>query len=359
MMIDDASVGGGQKHVLCLASELRKAEFEVAVASEGEGYLVDELKRSGIRHFPLAMSNVPSAGAFRLCRKLMKEFRPQIVHTHGGTAGVTGRLAAATVRGVKIVHTYHGLHYIHDSRRIRRGSFRVLESALLRVTDRIICVAEKDVETGAREGIIDRKKTVVIRNGIDPSPFEFARSRKLNRHPVIGTIGRLHPQKGHKVLLEAAKGIGKSHPRSRFLIVGEGEMGDQLKREAVMLSVADKVTFAGARTDIPLQLKQMDLFVFPSLWEGLPIVLLEAMAAGLPIVATDVDGVQEILQDGKNALLIRPGDARALQEGIERMLDDARLRARLGDAARRTVRQQFSVGRMMMETEKVYRSLLS
>lgn len=356
-MIDDASVGGGQKHVLWLAENVNKRQFEVAVACEGEGYLVEELEKRKITHYPLRMSNIPDPAAFLRCRALMKEFKPDIVHTHGGTAGVTGRMVAGTYRGVKIVHTYHGIHYIHDERWLRRSLFRTLESALLHVTDRTICVAQQDVETGVREGIVDRAKTVVIRNGIDPSPFEGKRPRRLPKSPLIGTIGRLHPQKGHRFLLEVAAELAREHPSPRFLIIGEGELRGELERQAETLGVAGHVTFAGARTDVPAQLRDMDMFVLPSLWEGLPYVLLEAMAAGLPIVASGVDGVKEVLRDGVNALLVAPGDPSELRAGIERLLADSRLRNRLAENARKTVREQFSIGRMIKDTEDVYRSL--
>ncbi len=358
LMIDDASVGGGQKHVLWLARHMDRKGFEVAVASESKGYLVDELAKAGIRQYPLSLSNVPNPAAFFRCRRVMKEFKPDVVHTHGGTAGVTGRIAARTLPGVRIVHTYHGLHYIHDPRLIRRKIFRSLESALLRVTDRTICVAQQDVETGVREGIVDPARTVVILNGIDVAEFAGDQRRDFPGDPVIGTVGRLHTQKGHRYLLAAAAELVKLHPALKFVIIGDGELRGELEQEAARLGVAANVIFAGARTDIAAQLRAMDIFVLPSLWEGLPLVLLEAMAAGLPIVATGVDGVKEILTDGKNALLVPPGNPIELQRGIEKVLGDAGLRKRLAGEAVKTVREKFSVGRMVRETEDVYRSLL-
>lgn len=357
LMIDDASVGGGQKHVLWLAEHLDHANFEVAVACGGAGYLVDELARAKVRHYPLRLSNMPNPAAFIRCRRVMRDFKPDIVHTHGGTAGVTGRIVAGSMRGVRVVHTYHGFHYIHDPRRLRSNLFRNLEAALLRLTDRTICVAQQDVETGKRQGIVDPGKTVVIRNGIDTSAFEGDRRRDFPSDPVIGTVGRLHLQKGHRFLLTAAAGLLKTHPAARFVIIGEGELRGELEREAGRQGIAKAVTFAGARTDVPAQLRAMDIFVLPSLWEGLPLILLEAMAAGLPIVSTGADGVREILTDGKDALLVPPGNPTALQRGIEKLLDDPALRARLADEARKTVRDNFSAGRMVKETEDVYRSL--
>lgn len=358
MVIDDASVGGGQQHVLWLAERLNGAGFEVAVACAPSGYLVHEISQRGIRHFPISMANLPSPRALMRLREILREFRPAIVHTHGGTAGVTGRIAPAMFGRTRVIHTYHGYHYLKD-RAWRRYVFSEIESMLLRITDRIICVAPQDVLTGIRAGIVDPSKTVVIRNGIDTGRYHPKSSYHIPVNPLVGTVGRLHPQKGHRYLLEAIPGIVQEFPRVKFTLVGDGELKEELQALSLALGLSGRVEFTGVRSDVSSLMQSLDVFVLPSLWEGLPIVLLEAMATGLPIVATDVDGVGEILTNEESALLVQPGDRRALSQAVVRLLGDEKLRRSLGSAALRRVREQYGIERMVRETETVYRSLLS
>ena len=358
LVIDEATVGGGQQHVLWLAEGLDRSQFEVAVACESSGYLVDELHKHGIRHFPVTMSNIPNPIAIRTCQNIIHEYDPAIVHTHGGTAGVTGRLAALMVPAVRIVHTYHGIHYLHDSRMARRMIFGKTEKALGRATDRCICVSQGDLKIGREAGIIIPERTTVVRNGIATKPYECARTYDTSERPVIGTIGRLHPQKGHRFLIEAARDVIARYPDAEFQIVGDGELAGELKARTTRLGLDGHVQFLGSRTDIPFLLEKMDLFVLPSLWEGLPLVLLEAMASGLPVVATAVDGITEIVQDRVEALLVKPKDAGALSHAILLLLGSRTIAEQLGRAAKVTVVERFGVERMVRETEDVYRSVL-
>jgi len=359
LLIDDASIGGGQQHLLWLAERLDRAEFEVAVGCEPQGYLVDQLRERGIPHYPLLMSNVPSPWSIMACRSVIRRFRPDLLHTHGGTAGFTGRLAAATVRGVRVVHTYHGIHYLHDGRAVRKTLLGGIEAALLRTTDRVICVSRRDVDTGVRVGIVDPAKTVVVLNGIDSRAFFGHRSYAISGGPCLGTIGRLHAQKGHAVLLDALPALRSEFPGLRCRIIGEGELMGALRARATALGIEACVEFAGSRTDVADQLNTFDIFLLPSLWEGLPLVLLEAMASGSPVVASAVDGVGEIVTDGRDAVLVPPGDPAALAAAVRRLVLDEDLRMRLGNQARETVRERFGIDRMVRETEDVYRSVLT
>lgn len=358
LVIDEASVGGGQQHVLWLAEGLDQKLFDVSVACSPRGYLVDELVKRGIRHYPVSMSNIPNPFAIRACRDIIREYAPGIVHTHGGTAGVTGRLAALLVPATRIVHTYHGIHYLHDSRIFRRALFGRTEKALGRATDRCICVSQRDLEIGTKAGILVPERTTVVLNGIATQPYDFERSYSATDRPVIGTIGRLHPQKGHRFLIEAAGDVIARYPGARFQIVGDGELLGDLRARVAKLGLSGHVTFLGSRTDIPALLKQMNLFVLPSLWEGLPLVLLEAMASSLPIVATAVDGVTEIVQDRVEALLVKPRDPGALAHAMLLLLGNSAISEQLGHVAKRTVVERFGVERMLRETEDVYRSVL-
>jgi glycosyltransferase involved in cell wall biosynthesis len=335
-MIDDASIGGGQVHLLSLAERLDRNRFEIAVACEGEGYLVDELKKRRIPVFPLSLSNRPDPRALLSTYKLLKRWRPDLVHTHGGTAGFFGRAASFLARVKAVVHTYHGIHYLHYPQSFQRWIFLRADRLLLRLTDRLICVAESDREIGLRVGVVARDRCVVIHNGIDTSLYTPRPKERTGAGRRIGTIGRLHAQKGQEFLLRALPEVLREHPDVRCEIIGEGEIRGELEDLAKSLGIQKSVDFLGERTDIPELLCSLDVFVLPSLWEGLPLVLLEAMASGIPVVATVVDGVREIC----------------------RLLEDDALAARLSARGVEAVRARFDVREMIAALERLYLELL-
>jgi glycosyltransferase involved in cell wall biosynthesis len=189
------------------------------------------------------------------------------------------------------------------------------------------------------------------------------RVRRRKKRPsaqVVGTVGRLHRQKGQQYLIEAAAQVLRRKPDTEFRFIGEGDLLPQLEKQAEMLNIGSSVKFLGRRTDIAKQLGEMDVFVLPSLWEGFPLVLLEAMAAGVPIVSTKVNGVEEIISNKEDGILVSPKDSEELAKGILNLLDKKNKKWRnvYVSNARRKVTSQFSIKRMVSETEKVYAQML-
>jgi len=175
---------------------------------------------------------------------------------------------------------------------------------------------------------------------------------------VVGTIGRLNEQKGHRYLLEAAPALLASRPRARLVIVGDGDLMASLKTQAAALRVADRVTFAGHRTDVPDLLGALDVFCISSTYEGTPLALFEAMAAGKAIVSTAVDGCREVLEDGVTGLLVPPRDSAALAAALGRVLDDALLRRSLGEEARRAS-ARYDIRTCVAAMEALYDEVLA
>jgi glycosyltransferase involved in cell wall biosynthesis len=257
------------------------------------------------------------------------------------------------------VHTYHGIHYLHDRKLRVRLLHRAVDRFLLAWTNEIICVANSDRDLALKEGLAVPAHVSVIHNGIDFAQFSIAGGHAESRgmrdgHFVVGTVGRLHEQKGHIYLLQAAALVRRQCPQVSFRIVGDGPLRNSLEAQSRALGVNDIVEFAGARSDIAAQLRQFDLFVLPSLWEGLPYVLLEAMAVGIPIVATDVSGVREIITDETEGIIAPPRSAAALAEAVTGLVANDARRASLGAKGAQVVRQRFSIDAMVDRTVAVY-----
>ena len=365
-MIDKPSLGGGQTAVLLLAENLDRSRFEAIVSSAGEGPLAEESRRKGIAYIPVPLGKRVSLQPAREIAAVLRENRIDLLHTHGGIAGIYGRSAARRARTPAVVHTLHGIHYLHYRNPFLRQLYVILERRCSRSTDRLILVCQSDLRQARKHRLASEAKMTVILNGMDPQPepaaHEVARRRSdlgwPPDRPVVGTVARLHRQKGVVNLLRAAPEILRAFPEVNIAVVGDGPQNDSLRREAQRLNLEDRFLFLGERKDAAALMALFDIFVLPSLWEGLPFVLVEAAALGKPIVATAVDGVPEILEDRKTGFLVQPGDPSALAAAVIRLLGDKKAARRLGETARTLVPPRFPLRRMIDQTENLYLDVL-
>lgn len=294
---------------------------------------------------------------------LFRRTRPTIVHTHTSKAGALGRIAAWLAAVPVIVHTPHGhVFYGHFSRPVS-WLFLQVERVLAIVTTHFIALttAERDDHVVRKVGRAD--DWTVIPSGIDLARFRSIEPRPdprpvLFHCPVdatlVGTVGWLTEVKGHRRLIEAFARLVPSRPSLYLVIIGTGELHDDLVALASSLSIGDRVRFLGHRDDIPECLAALDLFVFPSQNEGMGRALIEAMAAALPVVATRVGGIPGIIEQGRTGLLVPPGDTAALAGAMAELLDD-RTRARtMGQAARDSIGAEFNAAGMVRAIESVY-----
>lgn len=359
MLIDDASMGGGQKHLLSLAQHIDKSRFSVEVVCEEKGFLVDELVKINIPVHPIQISNRPSLKSFFALRKIISKVNPSIIHSHGGTAGFYSRTCSIANSKVGIVHTYHGIHYLNFKKSFSKYLFRFIDRALLPFTDFTICVAQNDFDLGLKNGIVKKEKSVIIKNGIDVNQFASANDLPVhdNKSIIVGSVGRLHLQKGYEYLIKSAEKILENNPNVRFVIAGDGELKNELNELAKSVGVENVFTFLGNQNDIASVIKQFDVFVLPSLWEGLPLVLLEAMAAKKPIVATNVNGISEIIESDKTGILVPPHDSDKLADGIIKMINDRNLQNFVVQEGFKKVNEEFNVVSMVKKTEDLYQSI--
>jgi glycosyltransferase involved in cell wall biosynthesis len=366
LMIDDATLGGGQMHVLLLAKYLQGANFDVEIATESKGWLVDEALELRLIVHEIAISNQVTWQSFRKVRQLFESQNFDILHTHGGTAGFWGRLVAASLaKRPTIIHTYHGLHYLNISKvgmnaiqqKLKRAIFSRVDRFLLNYTNRIICVCRSDYDKAIACGLANPDRTSIVFNGIETDKFLQPIDREIARkifgiapgELVFGNVGRLCEQKGHKFLLQA---FAKVSGCPRLMIIGDGELRDESILLANKLNIGDRVSFLGARSDVHEFLSAIDIFVMPSLWEGQPIALLEALAIGKPCIASAVDGIPESIVDGVNGYLVNPRDV----DGLARVMNfatESNLQ-KVSKCGFSTISQKISAKNMAIEIGNIY-----
>jgi len=284
----------------------------------------------------------------------------RILHVHGYAAADFGRLAARAAGARLVLHE----HFADP----RMPSYQALADRLLRArTDGAIAVSRSTREFLVKQRFVPEDRVRLIWNGApldEFAPVSRERALAVRRELglpedalVVGTIGRLNAQKGHRFLLEAAARLLSSRPETRVLVAGDGDLMDELRGQAATLGIAERVVFAGHRTDVPGLLGALDVFCISSLYEGTPLALFEAMASGRAVVSTSVDGCREVLEDGVTGVLVAPADARALADGLDRVLGDASLRAALGRRAL-AVSRRYDVRTCVDEMQAFYEELL-
>jgi glycosyltransferase involved in cell wall biosynthesis len=284
----------------------------------------------------------------------------RILHVHGYAAADFGRLAARLAGAKLVLHE----HFADPNMPGYQG---LADRLLAPFTDRAIAVSGSTREFLIRERFVPEDRVELIWNGAPLSEFAPAgRERALAARralglpedaPVIGSIGRLNAQKGHRFLLDAAALLRDRRPDVWTLIVGDGDLMDELRQQAARLGLDDRVVFAGHRSDVPDLLAALDVFCISSLYEGTPLALFEAMAAGRPIVSTAVDGCREILVDESNGLLVPPEDVEALAGALDRVVSDPALREALGRQALEDSRR-YDVKACVERMEALYQELL-
>lgn len=350
-------IGGMERMImdLCRYTDPQRFRFTVCCLSV-RGPLADQLDAEGV---PVVFcENQTRLGkylrALELTRILCRE-QPDILHTHNTTAFVDGLIAAKLARVPIVVHTDHCKNYPIELR------WTIAEHVASRFVDRVVAVSHHTRSDLIRHEWIPVRKLTVIHNGIDPrltrnTPVEALR-RELaipSDHLVIGTVGRLETQKGLDLFLSAIHLLGRDHPNVTFLIVGGGSQEADLKDLARRLGVAERVIFTGWRSDAVDLLQLLDCFVSTSNFEGLPMVLLEAMAFAKPIVATAVGGVPELVEPEFNGLTVGERNPRLVAEALSRLIRDEAFRRRLGENSRVRYKERFTARAMADAYQQLY-----
>jgi glycosyltransferase involved in cell wall biosynthesis len=356
-------VGGGAKHVYDLVCHLEGA-FSFSVACPDNGPYFGKFQDLGVPVFEIPFTAL-SPRSFRQLRRMTQLDGIELVHVHGRKAGLYGRLACLFA-DTPVVYSFHGLHYQKHSVLLRTLSVAV-ERALARRTDRFINVSSSERRDCLALGLMAPERSLVVCNGIDWQFFDALAvdvrqvKASLGFNPgdvVVAQIAKFDVQKAQDDLAAAIPLVLDKCPSAKFLFVGDGALRPQIEDQVARLGVDRQVVFTGYRDDVALLLKAIDVVVLPSRWEGLPLVLLEAMACRKPIVASRVTGNVDVVVDGMTGLLVPSGAPQALAAKIVVLLQDARFRDELGRRGRERVEQEFSLERMVAHMRSVYQDLL-
>ena len=359
-LLTTTAPGGGPRQVYDLARRLSRSEFEVTVAGPDDGPFLDRFRTLG-----LTVAEVPAgrlgARVLSATARLIRRLGIDVVHTHGKGAGLHGRLAARWT-GVAAVHTFHGIHY-ERYRRPLQPLYLALERRLARWTHTVVHVSATEAAEAQRLGLAGPGRSATVINGIDLDEQD----RRVATSPlsrtglglgpdlaVLGSVARFDPVKRLDALVEALETLNR--PGVALLLVGDGPEAAGLRRRVAAAGLGARVVFAGWLDDAARVYPLLDLYVAASLKEGLPLAVLEAMGAGLAVVATDVTGHQDVVVDGETGLLVPPRDARALAAAIGALLDDPERRARMGRAGRARVGREFALAPMVAKTAEIYRA---
>jgi glycosyltransferase involved in cell wall biosynthesis len=349
------AIGGAHVHVHDLAVALRRAGHEAIVLSGQAGPFGAELAAHGVPHYPLRhlvrpISPWHDAAALLEIRRYLRWLRPDLVSAHSSKAGWLCRVVAATL-GTPVLFTAHGWAFTTGVPALAARFYRLAERLTAGLADRIITVSEYDHQLALRYGVVAAAKLVTVHNGMPDIPAGD-RARPDRLPPRLVTIARLEPQKDHGTLLRALAQL--QGLAWELDVIGDGPLRSQTVALATALGIDRRVRFLGARRDIAKQLAQHQLFALISHWEGFPRSILEAMRAGLPVVASNVGGVRESVTEGETGFLVARQDVVGVRARLALLLTDPELRARLGAAGRRRYERHFTFTRMLDETLAIY-----
>lgn len=359
--------GGIGRHIITLVNGL-KEEFDITIACPQKSALENKLVAENIKTLPLPLAGAVSLkedyASFNILRQFMRLEKIHLAHAHGAKAALIARPAALWA-GVPSIYTVHNSVFHEYWPAWKNTIIAIVEHVLSWPTDQVLTVSEALCQEIKHRQRIPRHKIKVIHNGIHFNHFRdnhtsltFKEKWHIPQNRiVIGTVARMAPQKGLSVLVKAAKSLVNNY-NVHFLLVGDGPLREELEEKTRLASISSYFTFTGMINDIARAYAAMDIFVLPSITEGLPLTILEAMAFSLPVVATFVGGVPEVIEDGVCGFLVPPGNHGELCAKIACLVEQPGLRDGFGRRGRQRVHNKFGASKMIQETKAVYYHLL-
>lgn len=400
-MMTRLAIGGAASHAIFLAERLQKPDFEtkliVGRTEKSEGSMENLAEERGVELMRIAglsreVSMQSDVQTLNEIYQEMRRFRPDIVHTHLSKAGALGRVAARMARVPVLVHTYHNNIFQGYFSKRKSAVFLQIERSLARITDKIIVLGEGHEQELLHHGIGRPGQMLRVPLGLELGSFLRAKEHrgKLRSElmvpdgiPLVGIVARLVPIKAHDLFLEAARRVAMSQPEAQFVIVGDGELREELEEKALSMGFlvysyqpdgavrerrpsfmpesreypAPVVRFTGFRSDLPRIYADLNVLVLCSLSEGLPVSIIEALASGCPVVSTEVGAIRDLIIPGETGVLVKAGDAEGLARGILEQLENRARTEAMIEKGRHHVYPRLSIERLEKDIRDLYYDL--
>jgi glycosyltransferase involved in cell wall biosynthesis len=352
-------IGGAQIHVRDLSTALRAAGHEAVVLAGANGVLAEELEARGVPYYsiPHLARAVGPTNDFRCIsalRQTLRKLQPDIISTHSTKAGFIGRIAGKSL-GIPTLFTAHGWGFTDGRPPLQALAFWTVERATAPWAARIITVCESDRTAAVRTRLTSRERLVTIYNAM-PEIDKTLQAKPAKTPVRLVMVARLSYWKDQPTLLQALSGLKDLD--WQLELVGDGPLREQLEALTQSLGLESRVNFMGFRRDVPSRMAEAQVFLLISKWEGFPRSILEAMRAGLPVVASDVGGVRESVVDGTTGFVIPRDDVDHLRDCLRQLITSAELRVCMGRAGRARYEEKFTFDRLVQRTTKVYESVL-
>ena len=370
-LVTKSEAGGAQTHIYQLSKYFIEKGNKVAVMSYPGGWLEEEARKLGIKFYSNKyLSNVPDPirilKAMKEIRKVVKDFKPDLVGCHSTAAGFLGRLAIRNK--IPTTFTAHGWAFTEGAPFLRKCLVILIEKIAGRFCSKIICVSDSDRNLALKYKIVSKEKVITIHNGVEISinqftPLDTKLSNGANQRKSafikIVFVGRLAQPKDPLLLLESFNSLSfELKDRTQISIIGEGPKRKELEKFIKENKLGEKIRLLGSisREEVFEILKKSDIFVLISNWEGFPYTIIEAMSCGLAIIASNVGGIKEAV-DESCGILIKRGDKEEIKNAFEKLLKNPSLIRKMGERGKEKVKEEFSLEKMLRETEKVYKSV--
>lgn len=365
-LIDGGYLGGGQQNIISICRCANKSNFEFFAAAKGNGMFKSEINKINIEFYNINLPKILRTKYLKQLVNLYDELKFDIIHSHGGVAGFYGRIFKKHHPSVKIVHSIHGIHYINSPNVLRKNLSKTVEQYLVQFTDKTICETSNDFKNAVKNKITDKNKTEIIPNGINITEFSNLKKdaeliKKLGFNDdnfIIGNISRFDEQKNQKLIIQAAYFLIRKYPNMKFVLVGSGKYLKYMKELARNSKLEDYIIFTGEQTEIFKYYSIFDVFVLPSFWEGMPYVLLQAMASRMPIVCSHIPNLLEVIKPDYSALTIDPNNMDDLFIKISALYQSKDLRDELAQNAMIEA-TQYDEKEIIPKIENIYSEVMN
>ena len=352
------AIGGAHIHVRDMASQLISDGYDVSVIIGGGGVFSEILKDAGINvvclnHLIRQINPFYDLRAFFEIRKALKTLKPDLLSTHSAKAGVLGRIASFRM-GFPVIFTAHGWSFTDGIPLLKRKMFLLIEKLLAPLSTRIICVSEYDRNLALKNNLAKDSKVLTIHNGMPDSQDSKNMANPAVAQPSFLMVARFDEPKDQELLVNAVSEVNDC----KLTLIGDGDSLQRTKDLAIKLKVNDRVEFMGQVIATEEIFARHQVYVLISKWEGLPRSIIEAMRAGMPVIASDVGGCSEEIKDGINGFLIPRGDLKTLISKLSLLTSNPDLRLRMGNESRRCYKNKFTFEKMYRENVRVYKEII-